>query len=136
MKTVETSLVSDVDQKLDPEVRSRLLSEARQHFFRFGFSRVTMDELAADTGVSKKTYYRYFPSKEALVRAVFAEFPGEMRDAIHAVRDRPGLSFSTKLDQVFTIVAERLRNITPVVMADLRRDMPALWREFADAGAG
>ena len=47
-----------------------ILRQARAHFFSHGYSQCTMDELAAELGMSKKTLYVHFSSKEALVRAV------------------------------------------------------------------
>ncbi len=126
---METKIVSDVDQKLNPEVRARLLDEARERFFRFGFSRVTMDEVAADAGVSKKTYYRYFPSKEALVRAAFTEFRQDIQDEAGAILDAPELNFSTKLSRMLAFVAKRVAGVTPAALADLRRGAPSVWRE-------
>ena len=39
-------------------------------FLRSGFSRVLMDDLARELGMSKKTVYSHFASKEDLLRAV------------------------------------------------------------------
>nr|MBA3354117.1 helix-turn-helix transcriptional regulator [Blastocatellia bacterium] len=50
--------------------RRRVLEAARGHFFHHGFRNVTMDDLAAELGVSKKTLYAHFPGKDALLEAV------------------------------------------------------------------
>jgi len=47
--------------------RRRILAGARRHFFANGFRRVTMDDLAAELGMSKKTLYAHFPSKQHLL---------------------------------------------------------------------
>jgi AcrR family transcriptional regulator len=39
------------------EIRNRILKAAEERFFRFGFSKVTMDEIASELGMSKKTLY-------------------------------------------------------------------------------
>jgi len=57
------STPADITVRTDAEVRNRILTEARGLFFRYGFSRVTMDEAAETLGMSKKTLYRHFPSK-------------------------------------------------------------------------
>jgi AcrR family transcriptional regulator len=51
-------------------LRRRVLEAARAHFFSHGFRTVTMDDLAAELGMSKKTLYAHFPSKDALLEAV------------------------------------------------------------------
>src|SRR5436305_2703935 len=54
-------------------IRQRIVDAARAHFFSHGFRNVTMDDLAEELGVSKKTLYTHFPSKIALLEAVLAD---------------------------------------------------------------
>src|SRR6266849_7613467 len=53
--------------------RHRIVESARAHFFNHGFRSVTMDDLAAELGISKKTLYAHFASKTALLQAVLAD---------------------------------------------------------------
>jgi len=57
-------------------VRARALrmSEACiEYFFRHGTTRVNVDALAAAAGVSRRTFHRYFESKEASIRPVLEQ---------------------------------------------------------------
>ncbi|HTR98243.1 MAG TPA: TetR/AcrR family transcriptional regulator [Bacteroidota bacterium] len=47
-----------------------ILAAARKRFAYYGFSKVTMDEIASDVGLAKPSLYYYFPTKEGLFRAV------------------------------------------------------------------
>lgn len=49
------------------ENKKDILAYAIKNFTKFGSKRFSMDELAHDLGISKKTLYRYFDSKEELV---------------------------------------------------------------------
>jgi AcrR family transcriptional regulator len=49
-----------------------ILAAARKRFAYYGFSKVTMDEIASDVGLAKPSLYYYFPTKESLFRAVVA----------------------------------------------------------------
>ena len=53
--------------------RQRIVGAARRHFFAHGFRTVTMDDIAEELGMSKKTLYAHFPSKTALVEAVLLD---------------------------------------------------------------
>jgi TetR/AcrR family transcriptional repressor of mexJK operon len=54
-----------------PQAKERLiLAAARKRFAYYGFSKVTMDEIASDVGLAKPSLYYYFPTKENLFRAV------------------------------------------------------------------
>jgi AcrR family transcriptional regulator len=59
------------DQK-KAESRRRILEAARDVFFRDGFMRANLDEMAEKAGVAKGTLYRYFESKADLYVAVLA----------------------------------------------------------------
>jgi AcrR family transcriptional regulator len=49
------------------EPKERIIKEARGLFFRLGIRSVTMDDIAAQVGMSKKTLYQHFADKDALV---------------------------------------------------------------------
>jgi AcrR family transcriptional regulator len=55
------------------EARERILMKAHELFNRFGIRRVTMDEIAIKTGMSKKTIYQSFENKDELVEAVLQD---------------------------------------------------------------
>jgi TetR/AcrR family transcriptional regulator, cholesterol catabolism regulator len=52
------------------EQRERILAKANELYFRYGIRSVTMDEIAGQCGISKKTIYQFFEDKDALVTAV------------------------------------------------------------------
>jgi AcrR family transcriptional regulator len=68
-----------------------ILSAARKRFAYYGFSKVTMDEIAGDVGLAKPSLYYYYPTKESLFRAVVARehgrFAKEMEELL--ARDIP-----------------------------------------------
>ncbi len=58
-------------QQDQPQAKeSLILTAARKRFAYYGFSKVTMDEIASDVGLAKPSLYYYFPTKEKLFRAV------------------------------------------------------------------
>jgi TetR/AcrR family transcriptional repressor of uid operon len=52
------------------ERRNRILDAAESCFVRNGFHRTTMNDVAAEAGMSAGNLYRYFESKEAIVRGL------------------------------------------------------------------
>ena len=63
---LKRALLADADSQ-------RIVEAAREHFFSHGFRSVTMDDLAEELAISKKTLYAHFPSKIALLEAVLAD---------------------------------------------------------------
>lgn len=47
-----------------------IVEAARKRFAHYGFSKVTMDEIAADVAMGKASLYYYFPTKESIFEAV------------------------------------------------------------------
>ncbi|MGC9027842.1 MAG: TetR/AcrR family transcriptional regulator, partial [bacterium] len=56
---------------MDKHIRQRIVKKAAELFPRLGFSKVTMDELCDELGISKKTLYKYFTSKDEIADAVY-----------------------------------------------------------------
>lgn len=99
-------------------------------FFSTGFSSVTMDDLAARLGMSKKTLYRLFKSKEDLLRAVMLRIVGQVEAATDSVFEDPSLSFLEKLHSVFSLIGLYVMRLRQPVLDDIRRNAMDVWEEF------
>ncbi|MGH2563677.1 MAG: TetR/AcrR family transcriptional regulator, partial [Ginsengibacter sp.] len=55
------------------EIRDRIKQKADELFRRYGIKSVTMDEIAGQLGVSKKTIYHSFSDKNELVDGVIVD---------------------------------------------------------------
>jgi AcrR family transcriptional regulator len=111
-----------------PEVRGRILEQARVQLFRHGYSALTMDELATELGMSKKTLYRHFHSKQAIVRAAIDVFAAEIRREADALFADRRLTFAEKLRSFAEGMVERLAGVSPTLLRDLQRFAPELHR--------
>jgi AcrR family transcriptional regulator len=109
-----------------PDSRRRILAATRTALFAHGYSALTMDDLATELGMSKKTLYQHFSAKEELVGAALDEFAREVRaEADRVLADR-GLGFAEKLQTFTTGMLQRLGRIQPHVLRDLQRFAPTL----------
>jgi AcrR family transcriptional regulator len=116
----------------DAAVTTRIVRQARAHFFSHGYSQCTMDELAAELGMSKKTLYVHFPSKEALMRAVIADLSREIRASADELFANRRLNFAEKLRGFAESMVERLTKTNPRLLRDLQRFAPDLYRQAAE----
>lgn len=53
------------------EAKERILLKSHELFYRYGIRSVSMDDIAAQLGMSKKTLYQFYTDKDELVNAVF-----------------------------------------------------------------
>ena len=58
--------------KTSNPIVDKILSAAQIRMVRFGYHKVTMDEIAADLRMSKNTIYLHFPSKIAIAKGLVA----------------------------------------------------------------
>ena len=55
------------------DTRKKILISARNLFTDYGYKKVSMDEIARNSGVTKKTVYSYFIDKESLLKTLIEE---------------------------------------------------------------
>ena len=112
-----------------PDDKLRLLTAARERFLESGFSKVTVEEIAADLRMSKKTVYKFFPTKEDLLRGVVRSLMLFMENRVTKIveSDDP---FETKMTNVLMLIGGLIRRIRPQFMLDMKRSAPKLWEEM------
>lgn len=67
---------------MESEKRAHLLTLAKKRFERFGFNKTTVEEIAGDAGISKRTLYQEFESKEKILEELFMFEALSVRTAI------------------------------------------------------
>jgi TetR/AcrR family transcriptional regulator, biofilm operon repressor len=53
-------------------MKEKIITKGTELFLKLGFKSVTMDDIAAEMGISKKTIYKYFSNKEILIEETVA----------------------------------------------------------------
>ena len=70
----------------------QIIEAARKLFYQFGFKKVSMDEIAKEANVTKKTIYMYFGSKEELLKYFIEEEMRNIKEIIENV-EKQNLDF-------------------------------------------
>lgn len=102
------------------ETKERILNKANDLYMRYGIRSVTMDEIAVQTGVSKKTIYQFYADKDELVEAVVAEKIKYTQDCC----DFDVTSSINAVEEIFKTIdmlEEVFKNMNPSVMFDLKK---------------
>lgn len=85
-----------------------------------------MDDLAAHTGISKRTIYRYFRSKEEIIVAV-------MEDLMHSIEKNTMMVIKTSINPIdkitgaIGVVIKNISQIQPLALQDVQKYYPQLW---------
>ena len=112
--------------------RQRILKKASEQFFTLGYARVTMDELANELGMSKKTLYKYFPSKRDLLEAIVRNFIQNVIGEQDRILNDETLDFEKRLSELMKLLIGVFSKVNPLLMRDIQRAAPDIWKIIED----
>lgn len=112
------------------DVYRRIVSYAAEQFERRGISAVTMDDIASGLGISKKTLYQHFASKEELASGALDQTFRDIGAELLAARRAAGDDFSAWLRGHLWVVAERYGRLQTSLLFDLSRNQPTLYEHY------
>jgi AcrR family transcriptional regulator len=110
-------------------MQAQIIEQIEDKLFKEGFYKTTMDDVASELGVSKKTIYKFFPSKEELVKAIVHHFMNRMKSKIVPALNTDKNAIE-KLDELIRILATALEKISPKRLDELRKHFSSLWNEI------
>lgn len=111
------------------EPQEKILKASLGLFFKYGIKHVTMDDIARELGMSKKTIYQFYKEKDDLINQLcdmelkehecqFDVISQKAKDPIHEI-----LLTSVKLK-------EMMQNINPIFFLDLQKFYPVAYKRF------
>jgi AcrR family transcriptional regulator len=125
LETRKTKIVS----KGFMEDQNKIVELTEEKFFRDGFYKTTMDEVASELKMSKKTIYKFFPSKEDLVMAIAKHFmEGVKSKVVPALNsDKNAIEKLAELNKILARISEK---VSTKRMDEIKTYFPSLWNEI------
>ena len=111
------------------EVRNKILGKATDLFMRYGIRSVTMDEIALQSGVSKKTVYQFYADKNELVDAVLISILDNNQENCCQYKVTAG----NAIEEVFfatAMVKQMFENMNPSLLYDLEKHHAESYKKF------
>ncbi len=115
----------------EDNTNQRIIEAAREKFFANGFSKVTMDEIASELGISKKTMYQHFDSKDKLIDAVMEWQIITVKSQI-TEHMRNSSDFVERMYGLWTTMGKQFCTISRQFHEDLRKFRPDLWKKISE----
>lgn len=97
------------------------LTAARELFWKHGFRRVTIQEVCDKAGVSKMTFYKFFPNKIELAKTVFEHEVDNGMDRINNLISEHA-SGEEMLKEIILLKVKGTNDISPEFLADFYTD--------------
>ncbi len=108
----------------------RILNACQILIMEYGYRGFSMNQLAQRAGVSKRTLYRYFPGKDAVIEACLDYFMRSMAESVDRLLEQEkdparlvNLAFAN-------LIAQGSFTLNPRSMDELRRFYPHLWERI------
>ncbi|MEJ2504979.1 MAG: TetR/AcrR family transcriptional regulator [Ignavibacteriaceae bacterium] len=111
--------------------KDRILDFAFEKFLKEGFYKTTMDSLASDLRISKKTIYKHYPTKDALVEDVVSRIMQNMSSKIDEIIKSEHNALG-KVGNVMQLIGNFSLKISDNWLQDLRIHLPLLWERVDD----
>ncbi len=111
------------------EEKQKILDESTKIFMQEGFYKTPMDEIAKRLKISKKTIYKYFDSKEILVKEVVRNFLLLNKGIIQNILDSD-YDAVTKAFNLFQHLGKLLLSISNKWIGDIQAHYQGLWKEI------
>lgn len=112
----------------DSEARARIIAGARKHFFAHGFRNVTMDDIARELGMSKKTLYAHFKSKPELLEAAIQDKLSNFDADLAAVEAKYEGDFESTLREFLACMQRHAGELSPSFVRDMKSVAVELWK--------
>ena len=108
------------------EKKLHILKNVGKLYFKFGIRSVTMDDVAHEFGISKKTLYQYFKDKADLVSQVVDFYLKNLMQDINASKDENAIDFYFALRSHISKILKYFNNN---IEFDLKKQYPQLFKK-------
>lgn len=98
--------------------KQKIEQVAKELFLKYGFKKVTVDEICRKAHVSRKTYYTFYENKNALVLYIVDEISKQSLQDFRILIDGPG-SFAEKMSKAMELKFEFSKSISMEFIADI-----------------
>jgi AcrR family transcriptional regulator len=118
----------------DTVIKDRLLDRIGRLYFTRGLSVYTMDEVSQVFHISKKTLYRFFPSKEDMIIQVARIFVSRIRAHAERIFKRAEKSspdaFIPQITEFIGWIGSILLSMSPSILLDMEKKSPLLFERI------
>jgi AcrR family transcriptional regulator len=116
----------------EKEIKDKILKKAEEMFYQYGYTKVKMDEIAEDLSISKKTLYKFYPSKELLLKEMLFCMKCEVSDFVDELFADKEMDFVVKLKTLMTFLGKQTSKLRGPLLHDLQKNIPHIWEDIQE----
>jgi AcrR family transcriptional regulator len=115
------------------EVRERIIVESGHLFGRYGIRTMTMDALAEEMGISKRTIYERFKDKDTLLMEVIRYYKNLTEQESLKLIDQSDNAIEA-LFRIIKMTVSQMQRMSPAFFHDFKKYHQKIFKEFAEPG--
>ncbi len=110
-------------------MKCKIIAKATDMFLKLGFKSVTMDDIATEMSISKKTIYKYFENKELLISEGTMMVHQKIHDTIEGIvaQNYNAIQENFEIRKMF---GEMFHSIDQSPVYQLKKHYPEIYDEF------
>ena len=108
-----------------PRKKEQIISTAEELFQKFGFKRVTVEEICLKASVSKMTFYKYFDNKEELIKNMMTNWLNQTIDLVIQIKDL-NIPFMEKIEMLLKLKQEGTAKFSKEMLFDYINPEPEM----------
>ena len=128
MVTLKVSLVL-CPIMIIPDTKQRIQKTAHDLVMQYSIRSVSMDDIAATLGMSKKTIYQYFKDKDELVESVVEDVIHTNQCICNSDREKADNAVH-EIFLVMEMMVEMFKTMNPSILFDMQKYHPAAFKKF------
>jgi AcrR family transcriptional regulator len=110
-----------VDDLLQNSKYQDIFRTAKELFWKYGIKRVTIEEICREAGVSKMTFYKFFPNKIELAKMILDAIVDKSIAKLEQLIDND-IPFSQKMEELFLLKLEGIKDISIEFFNDIYKN--------------
>ncbi|MFA7420930.1 MAG: TetR/AcrR family transcriptional regulator [Melioribacteraceae bacterium] len=116
----------------EKEIKQRIVQKADEMFRQYGFSKITMEEIASNLGISKKTLYKHFSNKDHILKEIVHANKCEVDKFIEDLMAQKSMPFLDKLKNFMNFIAQQAQKLEGPMVHDLMKCNPEVWKDIEE----
>jgi len=115
------------------EVKERIVVEAGMLFGKYGIRTMTMDSLAEELGISKRTIYERFKDKDTLLLEVIRYYKNLTQEEAHRLIDQSDNAIEA-LFRIIKMTIDQMTRMSPAFFHDFKKYHQKVFKQFSEPG--
>lgn len=111
--------------------KQKIISAAKNLFWKYGFRKVSVDEICKEAKLSKMTFYKFFPNKIELAKKIFEDL---VEDGLKQYNElmNSNLNIEQKIVKMIVLKNEVTKNISEDFIMDFYKDTKLGLKDFIE----